>query len=326
MLMIVSALGYLVMLQQENTYDEYCRIIAAEQTRPQGSALKDDGPSAPAAWAVMLRKNGSYERHGADAPAPETPRWSFIPGGTQLLEARDTATDYRQPGQRYFVQSGNRNWFQFNVPVGNDIAGIGFAYEHYLAFMHRTGLVLLAAELATWLLLVTLLPLLYYIGIIRPLHNVIRYQPRTEPGNSPEDEITRIRQLAVAVDRKTSLRGDKLTASVRAKLQQVELFIRDNYREDLSREGLAAMVNLDPDYMGRLFRMVTGEKLGDYINNLRIAEAMELLRTTDTPVIDICYQTGFESLRTFNRAFQRVCNASPSEWRRLASGDSSMQH
>ena len=75
------------------------------------------------------------------------------------------------------------------------------------------------------------------------------------------------------------------------------------------------MINLDPDYLSRLFRIYTGMKIGDYINRLRIDEACSLLVTEDISVLDVSMRVGFESLRTFNRTFFRFAGETPTSFR-----------
>lgn len=101
----------------------------------------------------------------------------------------------------------------------------------------------------------------------------------------------------------------------REKLDKIVAFIRENYTSDLSREGLAAAVGLNPNYMSTLFRKYTGMKINDYINKLRIDEAVRKLSDSETKVIEIAYAVGFESLTTFNRVFKTVMGKTPTEYR-----------
>ena len=100
------------------------------------------------------------------------------------------------------------------------------------------------------------------------------------------------------------------------KIEIVLDYIRENYREDISREGLAAKVNLHPDNLGRMFKMVTTKKIGDHINELRIQDAVKQLLETDTNIIHIAFSVGFDSLRTFNRSFVKVMGLTPEKYRK----------
>jgi AraC-like DNA-binding protein len=52
-----------------------------------------------------------------------------------------------------------------------------------------------------------------------------------------------------------------------------------------------------------------------YINILRVNEACSLLQQSDKSIIEIAEESGFSSLRTFNRAFLRHVGISPREYR-----------
>lgn len=101
----------------------------------------------------------------------------------------------------------------------------------------------------------------------------------------------------------------------RKKLDQVISFIKENYTSDLSREGLAAAVDMNANYMSSLFKTYTGAKINDYINRLRVEDASLRLKNKDEKIIEIAYAVGFESLSTFNRVFKNQTGKTPSEFR-----------
>jgi DNA-binding response OmpR family regulator/anti-sigma regulatory factor (Ser/Thr protein kinase) len=115
-----------------------------------------------------------------------------------------------------------------------------------------------------------------------------------------------------------------VTDESREKIDLVLSFIRDNFREDLSREGLAAAVEMSPDHLSRTFKKHTGKRINEVINELRVQEAARLISGTDEKIITICHDVGFESLRTFNRVFSGIKGISPSEWRK--NGEISQSH
>lgn len=106
-----------------------------------------------------------------------------------------------------------------------------------------------------------------------------------------------------------------ITESAEEKLQRVIKFINENYTSDLSREGLAAAVDLNPNYFSSLFNAYTGKKINEYINGLRIQEAARQIAQTENKIIDIAFAMGFESLATFIRSFKNEMGTTPSEYR-----------
>lgn len=106
-----------------------------------------------------------------------------------------------------------------------------------------------------------------------------------------------------------------ITDGSEEKLKRVIKFIEENFTFDISREGLAAAVGMNPNYMGSMFRVFTGMKISQYINKLRIENAAARLKDKEEKVLDIALSVGFESLSTFNRAFKAVMNTTPTEYR-----------
>ena len=107
-----------------------------------------------------------------------------------------------------------------------------------------------------------------------------------------------------------------ITSAAEEKIKKVMDYIHQNYTSDISREGLAASIDVHPDNLGKLFRTYTSRKLGDYICELRVQDAARMLVETDDNVINIAFNVGFESLRTFNRIFPKYMGTTPEKYRR----------
>lgn len=106
-----------------------------------------------------------------------------------------------------------------------------------------------------------------------------------------------------------------LTARIAEKLERAIAYIKENYQSDISREGLAASLNMHPDSLGRFFKIYTSKKISEFINDIRVDEAARMLREGDRSITDIAYSAGFESLTTFNRVFRQAKKISPARYR-----------
>ena len=106
-----------------------------------------------------------------------------------------------------------------------------------------------------------------------------------------------------------------ITPEIRAKLDQAISYLKEHYTEDVSREGLAALADMNHDYFGKMFINYTGKKFSSYIKELRITKAAGLLTTTDQNIVNIAFSVGYENLSTFYRAFQGVTGLSPLVYR-----------
>jgi AraC-like DNA-binding protein len=131
-----------------------------------------------------------------------------------------------------------------------------------------------------------------------------------------------LRDLSLLSDQ-IALRNSKkesVPTATEEKIRKAISFINKNYTHDISREGLAANSDMNTDYFSRAFKIYTGKKINDYINDLRIQNAAHELKNRDKTVINIAFDAGFENLRTFNRAFLKVMGITPSDYRKKHRG------
>lgn len=90
------------------------------------------------------------------------------------------------------------------------------------------------------------------------------------------------------------------------------------YAQPLDVPALARIALMSEAHFIRSFRQAFGEPPHRYLQRRRIERAMFLLRQTDTPVTDICFDLGFGSLGTFSRTFRDIVGASPTQYRASA--------
>ena len=72
---------------------------------------------------------------------------------------------------------------------------------------------------------------------------------------------------------------------------------------------------MSPAHFSRQFRATFGESPHRYLQRRRVERGMELLRETDRPVTEICFDVGFGSLGTFSRTFRVIVGEPPSSYR-----------
>jgi AraC-like DNA-binding protein len=87
------------------------------------------------------------------------------------------------------------------------------------------------------------------------------------------------------------------------------------FADALDVEALAKSVHLSRAHFIRSFRDAFGEPPHRYLQRRRIERAMALLRETDRPVTEICFDVGFASLGTFSRTFREIVGETPSAYR-----------
>ncbi len=114
-----------------------------------------------------------------------------------------------------------------------------------------------------------------------------------------------------------------ITPVVEEKIKRALVYIAENFTSDISREGLAASLSMHPDSLGRFFRLYTGKKISEYINELRIGKVAADLRNSDASIVQIAFSAGFESIATFNRAFFKVMKTTPTDYRERSANEES---
>lgn len=112
-------------------------------------------------------------------------------------------------------------------------------------------------------------------------------------------------------------RRQQADASRSELLRPVLQFISDNFREELSIEQLAAMAHLSKSYFMGVFKRSAGVSAVEYINQLRIKEACEMLRSSEKTIAETAYECGFRNLSNFNKQFRRIVGCAPNEYRKL---------
>ncbi len=88
-----------------------------------------------------------------------------------------------------------------------------------------------------------------------------------------------------------------------------------HYREPLTLARLSSELHIHRNYISVIFSQRLNISFNDYLNSLRVDDAQKLLSNTNDTVTSIATEVGFETIRTFNRAFQRICGMTPSEYR-----------
>lgn len=94
----------------------------------------------------------------------------------------------------------------------------------------------------------------------------------------------------------------------------IEYFLLTNYREPIKIEQLAKLIHRSQSYTIAVFKEVMGQSPIQYIHQLRITEACNLLLTTDMTVVAISEYLGYYDTSYFSRMFKKVTSMSPKEF------------
>jgi AraC-like DNA-binding protein len=90
-------------------------------------------------------------------------------------------------------------------------------------------------------------------------------------------------------------------------------YIEKHLLEDICNEDVARSIYASSDYFSKIFRIVTGFSVGEYIRNRRLSLAGEDLLSSKDKIIDIAMKYRYETPESFSKAFARFHGVTPSE-------------
>jgi xylan 1,4-beta-xylosidase len=104
------------------------------------------------------------------------------------------------------------------------------------------------------------------------------------------------------------------------RLTEIIDYLQSNYREPLSLEEVASIHYLSIPYLSKYFKKQTGKTFSQYLNEIRLAHAVNELVNSDKPITRIALDNGFPNLASFNRVFNESYQIKPVEYRKQMSG------
>lgn len=99
-------------------------------------------------------------------------------------------------------------------------------------------------------------------------------------------------------------------------IARAKQMIQNNLMEETSLVHIAAHLYLHPNYLSRLFKEAEGVSISEYITQIRMEKAKELLGKPELKIYEIAVQVGYESVASFSRLFKREVGVSPKEYRK----------
>ena len=96
-------------------------------------------------------------------------------------------------------------------------------------------------------------------------------------------------------------------------------YLHAHFHEPITVGDAAAYAGYTPNYFNYCFRNQMGIPFGEYLRNMRLNYAENLLRASSMPVTEIAFESGFGSLSHFSRSFRETYGCAPQEYRRKIS-------
>lgn len=100
------------------------------------------------------------------------------------------------------------------------------------------------------------------------------------------------------------------------KIDKVVKYVMQHYQDEITLEKIAAMLRMNESYFSRFFKKSTSNTFSEFLTQIRIGKACELLSNSDQQITNICFEVGYKNVANFNRRFLERKNLTPREYRR----------
>ena len=98
-------------------------------------------------------------------------------------------------------------------------------------------------------------------------------------------------------------------------LRKIFEYVESNYNKDCSLENLSKETAFSYSYLSRYFKNTVGMSFNYYVNQYRINNACYILNNSNCSILQCALDSGYTSLRSFNRNFKAITGTTPREYR-----------
>lgn len=98
---------------------------------------------------------------------------------------------------------------------------------------------------------------------------------------------------------------------------KVLLYIETHLDKKMTLDELASIACYSPFHFHRVFQIVVGERLHEYIKRLRLEKAAARLLFSDTPITEIALDAQYDTPSSFSRAFKQLKGHAPKDFRKM---------
>lgn len=99
-------------------------------------------------------------------------------------------------------------------------------------------------------------------------------------------------------------------------IQKIKSYIKTHFAEDITLAVLSEKFYLNPNYLSSLFKQQIGKNFIDYLTEIRLTAAIDLLKEDNLTIGAIASMVGYEGSNHFSRLFKKYAGISPGEYRK----------
>jgi AraC-like DNA-binding protein len=105
------------------------------------------------------------------------------------------------------------------------------------------------------------------------------------------------------------------------RLRKLVMYMREHATEPLRLDDAAAIVCMEKTAFCRFFKRTIGITFHEFVQQWKIANAVEQMMLSDCTIAELAYALGFDNINTFGRTFKKVTRMTPSAYRRKLLAD-----
>jgi AraC-like DNA-binding protein len=102
------------------------------------------------------------------------------------------------------------------------------------------------------------------------------------------------------------------------RIETIFRYTTDSFQKKISLSHIAQIADLSVPAFCTYFKKCTKKTYIDFLNEIRIGFACKLLLGTNRTVLDICYESGYNTLANFNKQFLKIKGITPSKYRNIS--------
>ena len=110
--------------------------------------------------------------------------------------------------------------------------------------------------------------------------------------------------------------SSQITLKQSIRLDEVYLFIQENFHRPISLEEVAQVANMSTSAFSHYFKRSTNRNFSAFLRDIRLGHASRLLTTTQLNISEIAFQCGYSNLSNFNRLFKKYKEMTPFAYRK----------
>lgn len=101
-------------------------------------------------------------------------------------------------------------------------------------------------------------------------------------------------------------------------IKKAVTYIEDHFSQDLKAAEIADVINVSPNYFSQLIKHETGQHFNEFLHDIRIAHAKQLLKETPYRVFEIAEMVGYKDYKYFVQIFKRKADLTPTQYRNIS--------